>query len=95
MTLRPSPNHQPSSPCPGAGASQIGKPRRVGVPQIQNRRLNVQSPIDERRTIKKSVPSSRRAEYARDLKTRIFTSGQSNPVSARTHSIDPQIRKPP
>ena len=61
--------------------------------QIQNARLNVQSAIPERRTIKKSDPNTRRAGYAGHPKTKTFTPHQSNPKPGPAPSIDPQIRK--
>ncbi len=62
--------------------------------QIQEARLNVQSPIDERRTIEQTAPSSSDAKYDGRPRPVHRTPGQSNPQSAATPSIDPQIGKP-
>ncbi len=76
-------------------ARQIRYACIVHVPQIQNRRLYVQSPIPERRTINKTTADTPPAGYAGHPKTKTFAPGQSNPVSGPAPSIDPQIRKPP
>jgi hypothetical protein len=66
----------------------------VHKPQIQNPRLNVQPPIDERRTIKKSALSSRRAKYTTDRKRTFSPPVYQTPyLPAPTPSI-PRYEKP-
>ncbi len=61
--------------------------------RIQNARSNVQSTIDERRTIEQTAPSPRHAQYDTPTQTKKHTPDQSNPQPTATPSINPQIGK--
>ncbi len=61
--------------------------------QIQEGRLNDQPPIDERRTIERTVSGPRDAEYDGRARSAELTPAQSNPEPGDTPTIDPQIGK--
>ena len=62
--------------------------------QIQNARLNVQSAIVDRRTIKKSDPNTRRAGYAAGPKTKIPPPVDQTPNLAAPAPSNPRYEKP-